>query len=79
MSMANPAYILFGDGIGENVGVRGPDGLVVGYYLPADAKTLVELLNRAFDAGVAHEKRKLAPPVPGPQNPPKKIHPTEVA
>lgn len=59
--------------------IVGPDGLTWTYE---DTQHLAEIttarLERAFDAGCEHEAKKHRPPVPGPQSPPRKIHPTQV-
>lgn len=75
----NPAFKLIETQEGSKV--IGPDGLFFAELFERKERGvhLVELLNKAFHAGELHEAKKHRPPVPGPPNPPKKIHPTEVA
>ena len=77
MNKENPAFKVYRRG--PLFSVYGPDGLPwFDRVSDSEAQRLCDLLERAFSAGSYHEAKKHLPPVPGPPNPPKKIHPSEV-
>lgn len=76
----NPAFKLI-DTQDGCLKIIGPNGMFFDEVFDRPrhyAVHLVSLLNKAFVAGESHEAKKHCQPVPGPPNPPKKIHPPEV-